>query len=513
MDWSEAIHSSPRSLESRERRRTWLTAFSLQPLAGDDVMTEQALGDIAAYYDPRSKKIVMPRAVGAEHREDLAHEIGHALADRKFDIRKLDTGSDDDRAGAVWALVEGDAGAVAEMWGGMRSTLYPPSAILADVAREATSSVKKSVPVVLRYDVEFTYLGGLRFVAALHRLGGFPLVDRAWAAPPRTTEQVLHPRKYIAGENEIPVRFPALTADRTLALEGRMGELGIRTVLGTCLDDESAELANGWGGDAYRVLRNGDGRLALEWAIAWDDEASAIRFAGAKERLLTCWSKTVARDEASGAKLRLADGAAFVRRGSSVAIVRGAGETGGPLVDESFAAVGAKVPDSPPLGTVAWIEDGEPLVEPSARLVGRRYDVSAFGVAFDVPGDVAAKIEGNLSIEVTDANDYFGFAIDMAATDQVDAVVDRWVERREKQGDGRAVAEGSSAIDTPLGEGWERRWTMGPVRLRAITVPVCAGMRTVLLTSAYGGHTSFARYQMMIASLSRVGDDPPRGCR
>lgn len=514
MDWSSAIHSSPQSLASRERLRAWLSAFSLTPLAGDDVMNEQALGDIAAYYDEETKKIVMPRAVGAEHRSELAHEVAHALVDRAFGIARVKTAQDEDRYSAVTAFIEGDAGVVEHAWESTRKTLYSPSAIIAELARRSAAAPEdKSFPGVARHELEFTYDEGFRFVAALHRTGGFALVDRAWARPPWTTEQVFHPKKYLAGENAVPVAFAAAHPGQEVAVSGRMGELGIRTVVRACLEGQDASLSAGWGGDEYRVLRRPDGRLVLEWAIAWDDEAAAMRFVEAKEALLACWARVVAREEATSAKPRLGEGVVFVRRGSTVAIVRGAGDASAPLVEDCFAAVAARVPDSPPLGAVKLVEEGEPLVEPKARLVGRRFDFSPFGFAFDVPPDLSARMPTSLSLFVSDANDYFGFAIDVLSIDRVDSEIDRWVELREKRWEGRAVAEGSGEIETPLGDGWERRWTMGPARMRSVAIPICGGMRAIVLTAAFGGHISFARYEMVLGALSRLGEDPPRGCR
>ena len=45
-----------------------------------------------------------------------------------------------------------------------------------------------------------TTLHGLQFTAARYQVGGWASVNRAHRQPPRTTEQVLHPEKFAAGE-------------------------------------------------------------------------------------------------------------------------------------------------------------------------------------------------------------------------------------------------------------------------------------------------------------------------
>src|SRR4051812_20344789 len=143
---------------------------------------------------------------------------------------------------------------------------------------DARSTELLRAPVIDRERLLFPYVAGKDFVTALYRAGGFPLLDRSFGSPPTTTEQVLHPEKYLAGEPAIPVRAPAAPAGYRAAFVGRMGELQIRAMLTPCVgEDEARASALGWGGDAYTIAV-GAGSRAVLWSTAWDDEPSAARF-------------------------------------------------------------------------------------------------------------------------------------------------------------------------------------------------------------------------------------------
>ncbi len=54
----------------------------------------------------------------------------------------------------------------------------------------------EDMPAVLRETLLFPYTGGLTFTQRLHAGGGWAAVDAAFAKPPASTEQVIHPEKY-----------------------------------------------------------------------------------------------------------------------------------------------------------------------------------------------------------------------------------------------------------------------------------------------------------------------------
>ena len=76
---------------------------------------------------------------------------------------------------------------------------------------EAGSEALDSAPAVIRAQLMFPYEAGLEFVSTLYLEGGYPAVDDAFLDPPQSTEQILHPEKYLAGETPQVVTLPPLT--------------------------------------------------------------------------------------------------------------------------------------------------------------------------------------------------------------------------------------------------------------------------------------------------------------
>jgi hypothetical protein len=110
-------------------------------------------------------------------------------------------------------------------------------------------------------------------------------VNRAQADPPESTEQVLHPERYLDARDR-PVRLELgaslLEPDGfTLVAADTLGEMGIRILAGRSLPKEKAEqVAAGWGGDRLAAFARGQD-LVIVWLTAWDSEADAVEFADA----------------------------------------------------------------------------------------------------------------------------------------------------------------------------------------------------------------------------------------
>src|ERR1035438_5397005 len=87
--------------------------------------------------------------------------------------------------------------------------------LLSEVAnRGERVDVFAGAPPYVRRQWLFPYVDGFRLVASVYRAGGFPLVNRMFARPPISTEQVLWPAAYIAGE--LPIRIEPPAVDRGL---------------------------------------------------------------------------------------------------------------------------------------------------------------------------------------------------------------------------------------------------------------------------------------------------------
>ena len=116
-------------------------------------------------------------------------------------------------------------------------------------------------PPVLISSLSFPYSSGYRFVETLYDAGGFEAIDAAWADPPRSTEHILHPERYLAGDAPQIVTLPPLTDTLGVGWElledDILGEFFLREYLDQQLAAAVAErAAEGWGGDRYAVYWN-----------------------------------------------------------------------------------------------------------------------------------------------------------------------------------------------------------------------------------------------------------------
>jgi hypothetical protein len=121
--------------------------------------------------------------------------------------------------------------------------------------------------------VQGQYMGG----------GGWDAVDALYETVPETTEQVLHPDKYQAGEGPIAIELPDDLEDRIgpgweRTLDDTFGEFQTGVWLRDAGADNANEAAAGWGGDRVVVLEDGGDNWAAILATEWDSKADADEF-------------------------------------------------------------------------------------------------------------------------------------------------------------------------------------------------------------------------------------------
>lgn len=276
-------------------QREW-AAFGLIP---DDLDLGQLYIDlyseqVAGYYDPETSEMVVVRDAtdqdGLTPTQEVtyAHEVVHALQDQHFD---LDAGPldqeplTDDQALAVDALVEGDAS-----HSEIQYLINHPALLEAFFEEidttEFDTSVLDSVPTIISSTLLFPYDKGMTFNKALYEEGGWEMVNQAYTSPPASTEQVLHPEKYLSGEAPVTVSVPditqALAEEWTLWDTNTFGEYQLRVALGetSMSEDQAIRAAAGWGGDTY-VVAGTETEDAIHWVSAWDTAQDAQEFAQA----------------------------------------------------------------------------------------------------------------------------------------------------------------------------------------------------------------------------------------
>jgi hypothetical protein len=253
-------------------------------LVGPDVdvegLTAAADAGIAGFYDAeRDRLYVRSAALTPFARMVMVHELTHALEDQHFDLLRPDLDERDDEAGLGFtALVEGSAVVVEGRYYG---TLSAADRARADEATAAVA-VGGSLPSAAGRIFDFPYSLGPEFVDALLEAGGQARLDAAFADPPTTSEQILHPERYLAGEGARPVAEPR--PDRRQVDAGALGEMWLFLVLDEVVTRAQAErAAAGWGGDRY-VAWNQGGRLCVRWHLVMDSPTDTAEVLAALAR-------------------------------------------------------------------------------------------------------------------------------------------------------------------------------------------------------------------------------------
>ena len=271
--------------------------WGLVPMATDvdklvvDLLTEQ----IAGFYDPAEAKLY----VSAKPSTDdgwadmlMAHEITHALQDQHFGLTAWmkATKDDSDASLARQALVEGDGMALmieyrlaGEGYGAPWDHDEVVRLLTAGMnVEQGGSQLIDQAPIALREAMLFPYRAGVGFVAALRKGRPWTAVDAAFARPPRSTEQVLHPALYFADAR--PDVITATPDPQTI--DGSVwGEEGWREfLLAHGVDaDVAARAMAGWGGDRV-VVRGPAAAVAAPWravgsaVLTWDTDVDALEF-------------------------------------------------------------------------------------------------------------------------------------------------------------------------------------------------------------------------------------------
>ena len=278
-----------------------LTTLGLLPVGTSlrQAYLDLQAGQVAGYYSPdRDQLFVVSRSggIGATQRVTYAHEFTHQLQDQNFDLSTLGLDATDqgDRSLARLSLVEGDAVATQTAWMTANLTAQDIAAILADASDPAAVAALEHAPAVLRATSLSPYTDGFAFVGTLKGSGGEAAVNAAFADPPDSMEQILHPDKYLAREQPVTVTLPAhleagLGAGWSVTAQDTLGELLLREWLveGGVPAATAATAAAGWGGDRLELLTGPNGDVALGLVTTWDSPADGAEFALAAGQALS----------------------------------------------------------------------------------------------------------------------------------------------------------------------------------------------------------------------------------
>jgi len=295
-----------------------------------DLLTEQA----AAFYDYNRRKLFITESTPSGAEEPvLAHELSHALADQHFNLArfiKKGNGSDDGSTArlavmegqATWMMTEYTANTM-----GQSLRRSPELAATMSAVTEGAGGqfpVYDNAPLYLRESLLFPYTKGLLFQNALVQKDGQKGFAEVFNRPPVSTQQILHPEKYLDGVKPTKPDMPRvkLPGGYKGLIAGSLGEADHSALIEQFASKEAAaELSPHWRGSQFEVRENKKaGRAVLLYAVEWDSEDAARRyFEFYKSALAKKWkSMKVAEETADSATGTGDDGRFELRRNGAI---------------------------------------------------------------------------------------------------------------------------------------------------------------------------------------------------
>jgi hypothetical protein len=125
-----------------------------------------------------------------------------------------------------------------------------------------------------------SYMKGAMVALTAYEHGGWPAVDKLYAAPPESTEQVLHPDTKLYPRREPPTKVTLAKPHGTELWGNVLGELQWKIYFDLWKVPDAEQAAAGWGGDRASVTRDGE-RVVGRIATSWDSNDDAKQFATA----------------------------------------------------------------------------------------------------------------------------------------------------------------------------------------------------------------------------------------
>ena len=256
---------------------------------------------ILGFFDKDETKLYVvkdpEKEFGPPDERVYVHEFVHGLQKRHFDypatLEKLEDNSD--AADAFRALLEGDATVTELLYINEHMDQDERAASVPQLSAELLGLFRTLPHVILR-SYAFPYQEGGVFVAMTYRELGWEGIDRVYEQIPQSTEQILHPDKYVLNDEPIVVEPPrlldALGGGWDQVIQDTMGEFFLLTYLESNFLVEGAsvvaeweaglqsvrEAAAGWGGDSVTFFSGPQDESLLVATVVWDTETDAQEF-------------------------------------------------------------------------------------------------------------------------------------------------------------------------------------------------------------------------------------------
>jgi hypothetical protein len=265
----DAVRLNPAMERARRAEATLKALGIIEPNVNlADQVKRLSTGSVTAFYDVKANELVLRNGQLTPFMlKTIVHELVRADYDQHFELDRPNLAMPDDETGVAWdSLVEGTASRIESRF----ISALPDNdkrSVQAEQQRVA-GQLPKDLPDYVLVQYAFPFGSGPKFADTLMNNGGAARVNGAFQAPPTTTEQIIHPEKFLAGEGPKAMGNPA--ADGAVVRSGSLGQLMISLMLAQVLDPGDAEsAADGWGADRYVAWQNG-GQTCVRLSIDMD---------------------------------------------------------------------------------------------------------------------------------------------------------------------------------------------------------------------------------------------------
>jgi len=272
----------PEELSEKESFFITVMGFVDRPINLKKVRKKILMNNVSGLYNEKTKELLALkeyRNINMINSHIIIHELRHSLQDQYYTLSVLlgKLSDFDDRKLAILAALEGDATFVMVQHSDFSTDLLTSedSNALLSFSPLANSTVLFNSPNIVKYQLLMPYIRGLKFTSFIADKKKWKGVNRILESPPRSSEQILHPEKYLKKEIPVEVKIGYKPEGYVLYHSGVIGEYYINILLKW--DGDYRDFADGWGGDFFKIYTKGSSYF-LVWESAWDKEKFGSRF-------------------------------------------------------------------------------------------------------------------------------------------------------------------------------------------------------------------------------------------
>lgn len=279
----------PDELAKKENLFVYLMGFSDKEVELKKQRKSIFLNNVIGLYNEKTKELYVLdayRNIDKVNSLIIVHELRHSIQDQYFNLLKIlgDYSDFDDRKLAALSAVEGDATFLMMKYA-QKYTPFPlnPDSYESSFIKEplisflpiSNLSAIPYVPDIVKSQMIMPYFRGLKFINYIFKKKKWEKVNEVLNSPPESTEQILHPKKYLKGEIPIKVKIDYEPDVYKLYHYGVIGEYYLNILLKE--DNKYVDYALGWGGDRFKVYKNLLHYFLL-WESVWDKEKFCTSF-------------------------------------------------------------------------------------------------------------------------------------------------------------------------------------------------------------------------------------------